>query len=72
MTTTDLDRSRKDYDLEDEEELGAVTGSPEARAKRPVEDDPAFKVAKTLDADDGLETDDPFRTTMKLKKRRRA
>ena len=73
MTTTDLDRSRKDYDLEDEEELGAdAIGSPEARAKRPVEDDPVFKVAKTLDADDGLETDDPFRTTMKLKKRRRA
>ena len=60
------------YD-DEEEELGAdAIGSPEARAKRPVEDDPVFKVAKTLDADDGLETDDPFRTTMKLKKRRRA
>ena len=73
MTTTDLDRSQKDYDLEDEEELSAdAIGSSEKRAARPVEDDPVFKVAKTLDADDGLETDDPFRTTMKLKKRRRA
>ena len=73
MTTTDLDRSKKDYDPEDEEELGAdAIGSPEKRANRPVEDDPVFKVAKTLDADDGLEIDDPFRTNMKLKKRRRA
>ena len=81
MTTTDLDRSRKDYDLEDEEELGAeAIGSPEARAKRPVEDDPVFKVAKRLKGKDGLETDDPFRTfrntsgvtSDKLKKARRA